>query len=228
VRTLGALYVDKSIRLTGSCAFCGHDHDFDTPVDTPISKPGASSSGKSGGGGMVLCDSYHLSAGHLPGVTTTGDEVKTQGSADVKGYPLPVDQDPGNPFYSLSETLSMPQGELDRLLSKADHKSISNPLNGITYIDGDAMINSNLVGEGLIYVTGDLQGSGNFVYKGLIYVEGDVKLTGSPWILGSMIVRGTTDFNFSAGNAAILYSSEALSNALDSVMPAIVLSWQDM
>ena len=227
VRTLGALYVDKAIRLTGSCAFCGHDHDYDTPVGTLISKPGAASTGKSGGG-VVLCDTYHLSSGHLPGVTTTGDDVKAQGSADVKGYPLPVDQDPNNPFYSLSETLGMPQGEVDRLLSKADHKTLANPLNGITFIKGDAMINSNLVGEGLLYVTGDLQGAGNFVYKGLIYVEGDVKLTGSPWILGSMIVRGTTDFNFSAGNAAILYSSEALTRAIDSVMPVVMLSWQDM
>ena len=114
------------------------------------------------------------------------------------------------------------------MLTGADQNKITDPLDGITYIQGDAMINSNLTGEGLIYVTGDLQGSGNFDYKGLIYVEGDVKLTGSPWILGSMIVRGTTDFNFSAGNAAILYSSEALMRALDSSMPVIMLSWQDM
>ena len=234
VRTLGALYVDKAIRLTGSCAFCGHDHDYTTPVGTPVSKPGATTSGSSGSGsggsgsGMVLCDTYHKSAGHLPGVTTTGDDVNTQGSADIKGYPLPVDQDPGNPFYSLSQTLGMPQHDVDRILDGADNRSLVNPLDGITYIEGDAMINSNLTGEGLIYVTGDLQGSGNFVYKGLIYVEGDLKLTGSPWILGSMIVRGTTDFNFSAGNAAILYSSEALMKAVDAAMPVIMLSWRDM
>ncbi len=227
VRTLGALYVDKAIKLTGSCAFCGHDHDYDTPVGTLISKPGASSSGKSGGG-VVLCDTYHLSAGHLPGVTTTGDDVKAQGSADIKGYPLPVDQSPTNPFYSLSETLGLPQQEVNRLLTRADHNKIVDPLDGITFIAGDAVINSNLTGEGLLYITGDLHAAGNFIYKGLIYVEGDVHLTGSPWILGSMIVRGTSDFNFSAGNAAILYSSEALSRALDSVMPVVMLSWQDM
>ena len=232
VRTLGALYVDKAIRLTGSCAFCGHDHDIDTPVGTVITKPGAASGGSSGkggsGAGMVLCDSYHLASGHLPGVTTTGDDVKTQGSADVKGYPIPVNQSPSNPFYSLSQTIGMPQDGVDRLLQGADNKSIKSPLNGITYINGNATINSNLTGEGLLYVTGDLHAAGNFVYKGLIYVEGDVHLTGSPWILGSMIVRGTSDFNFSAGNAAILYSSEALMRALDNSMPVIMLSWQDM
>jgi hypothetical protein len=62
----------------------------------------------------------------------------------------------------------------------------------------------------------------------LIYVEGDVKLTGTPWILGSVIVRGTSAFNFSAGTSGVLYSSEALIRALDSSMPAIILSWQDM
>ena len=122
----------------------------------------------------------------------------------------------------------MPQDGVDCLLQGADNKSINSPLNGITYINGNATINSNLTGEGLLYVTGDLHAAGNFVYKGLIYVEGDVHLTGSPWILGSMIVRGTSDFNFSAGNAAILYSSEALMRALDNSMPVIMLSWQDM
>ena len=140
VRTLGALYVDRAIRLTGSCAFCGHDHDYGTPVGTPISKPGAAAAGKSGGG-MIICDAYHLSSGHLPGVTTTGDEVKTQGSADIHGYPLPVDQDPSNPFYSLSETLGLPQPDVDRMLTRADQNKITDPLDGITYIQGDAMIN---------------------------------------------------------------------------------------
>lgn len=177
---------------------------------------------------MILCDTYHLSSGHLPGVTSTGDEIKTQGSADIKGYPTPVDNSPGNPFYSLTETLGLPQSDVNRILAGADNTKIVSPLDGITYIVGNAKINSNLAGEGLLYVTGDLHASGNFVYKGLIYVEGDVHLTGSPWILGSMIVRGTSDFNFSAGNAAILYSSEAITRALDASMPAIMLSWQDM
>ena len=140
----------------------------------------------------------------------------------------PVDQSPSNPFYSLGETIGLPQQDVNRLLAGADNNKIVSPLNGITYIEGDATINSNLTGEGLIYITGDLHAAGNFVYKGLIYVEGDVHFTGSPWILGSMIVRGTSDFNFSAGNAAILYSSEALMKALDRVMPVIMLSWQDM
>ncbi|MBU8922424.1 MAG: pilus assembly PilX N-terminal domain-containing protein [Bacteroidales bacterium] len=212
VRTLGALYVDKAVKLTGNCAFCGYNHDMTTPVYT---QPNA-------------CVPFHLASGNLPGVTSTGDDVKTQGSADILGNPIPIDDAATNPFYSLNETLGLTVAEVNKLLANADNTSIVDPLNGITYINGDAKVTSNLTGEGLLYVRGDLQAAGSFVYKGLIYVEGDVHFTGSPWVLGSMVVRGTSDFNFSSGNAAVLYSSEALSQALGSAMPCLVLSWREM
>jgi hypothetical protein len=154
--------------------------------------------------------------------------VIVQGSSDVRGDPIPIDNAATNPFYSLAEVLGMSVKEVQKLFSKPDNTSIVDPLNGITYIIGDATINSNLVGEGLIYITGDLYAAGNFIFKGLIYVEGDVHITGTPWILGSLVVRGTSDFNFSSGNSAVLYSSEALSRALNSSMPALVLSWREM
>ena len=87
---------------------------------------------------------------------------------------------------------------------------------------------AGLVGKGLLYVKGDLKAAGDFTYTGLIYVEGDVFMSGEPWILGSMIIRGTSDFNFSSGNAAILYSQEAIQQALKDAMPTIVLSWREM
>jgi hypothetical protein len=211
-RTLGALYVDKAVRLTGNCAFCGHNHDLNTPAWT---RPNA-------------CNAYHLPTGNLPGVTSTGDQVKTQGSADVAGDPQPIDDDPGNPFYSLAEVLGLSDAETNKILANADHTSFTSPLDGVTYIQGDAKLNSNLVGKGLIYITGDFHAAGSFVYQGLIYVEGDVHFTGTPWILGSMIVRGTSDFNFSSGNAAVLYSKDAITNALSGMMPAMVLSWREM
>jgi hypothetical protein len=215
VRSLGALFVDKSVRLTGNSAFCGFDHDINTP---PGTKPDQWST----------CAGFHLSGGHLPGVTATGDQIKTQGSADVRGEPVPINNAATNPFYSLDEVLGLSQIETNKLLERADNNNIVQPLNGITYINGDATINSNLTGEGLVYITGDLQAAGSFIFKGLIYVEGDVHFTGSPWILGSMIVRGTSDFNFSSGNAAILYSSEALAMAVNRAMPSLVLSWREM
>jgi hypothetical protein len=211
-RTLGALYIDKACRLTGDCDFCGYNHDVTIPPGTRPNK----------------CKSYHLASGNLPGVTTTGDIVQTKGSANVAGVPNPIDDDPGNPFYSLSEVLGLSNAEVAQILANADHTSITNPLDGVTYIQGDATINSNIVGKGLIYITGDLSSSGGFIYQGLIYVEGDVKITGTPWILGSIVVRGTSDFNFSAGNAAVLYSKDAITQALSGVMPCMVLSWREM
>jgi hypothetical protein len=211
-RTLGALYVDKAVKLTGNCDFCGHNHDLNTPVGT---KPNG-------------CVAWHLPSGNLPGVTSTGDVVKTKGSANVVGDPQPIDDDAGNPFYTLAEVLGLSNAEVVSILARADNTSIVAPLDGITYIQGDANINSNLVGEGLLYVTGDLHAAGSFIFTGLIYVEGDVHFTGTPWILGSMIVRGTSDFNFSAGNSAVLYSKDAITNVLSGIMPCIVLSWREM
>ncbi|MBN2184212.1 MAG: pilus assembly PilX N-terminal domain-containing protein [Candidatus Krumholzibacteriota bacterium] len=211
-RTLGALYVDRAVRLTGNSGFCGYNHSISIP---PGTKPGATGQG------------YHLLSGNLPGVTSTGNQVKTQGSVDVTGYPAPIDNSPTNPFYSLSEVLGISDAELNSILADADNVAITNPLNGITYIIGNANIATNLTGEGLLYVTGDLKAAGSFTYYGLIYVEGDVKFSGTPWILGSMIVRGTSDFNFSSGNAAVLYSQEAISQALASTMPVIMLSWKE-
>ncbi len=211
-RTLGALYVDKAVKLTGNCAFCGHNHDLNTP-------PGTRPNG---------CVAWHLSSANLPGVTSTGDVVKTQGSADILGDPQPIDDDAGNPFYTLAEVLGLTNAETASILARADNTSIVAPLDGITYIQGDASINSSLVGEGLLYVTGDLKASGSFIYTGLIYVEGDVSFTGTPWVLGSMIVRGTSNFNFSAGNAGVLYSKDAITNVLSGIMPCIVLSWREM
>lgn len=211
-RTLGALYCDKAIRLTGNCDFCGYNHDINTP---PGTKPNA-------------CNAWHLASGHLPGVVTTGDDVKTQGSANVAGNPQPIDMSPTNPFYSLPEVLGLSDAEAASFLANPDHTSLANPMDGITVISGDANVNSNLVGKGLLYIKGDLKGAGSFTYTGLIYVEGDVKLTGTPWILGSVIVRGTSDWNFSAGNAACLYSKDAITNALSGAMPCMVLSWREM
>ncbi|HSG27602.1 MAG TPA: pilus assembly PilX N-terminal domain-containing protein [Candidatus Krumholzibacterium sp.] len=211
-RTLGALYVDKAVKLTGNCAFCGHNHSIDTPVWT---QPNA-------------CVAWHLASGNLPGVTSTGDVVQTQGSADVLGDPIPIDDAATNPFYSLAEVLGLPDSDVNRMIANADQTSITDPLDGITFINGDAKITSNLTGEGLLYIKGDLQAAGSFIFRGLIYVEGDVHFTGSPWILGSMIVRGTSDFNFSSGNAAVLYSKDAITQALSSAMPCIVLSWREM
>ena len=93
-RTLGALYCDKAVRLTGNCAFCGYNHSINTPAGT---KPNA-------------CIPFHLSSAHLPGVTTTGDNVQVQGSAGIAGQPQPIDKSVTNPWYSLADVLGTHPG----------------------------------------------------------------------------------------------------------------------
>jgi len=211
-RTMGALFVDKAIDITGSAAMCGFNHDIATPV-------GSTPNG---------CFVWHLGGDDLPAVTTTGDSVLNSGSADLVGSPDSTDTSPTNPFYSLAQALGVTDYQLGRILDNATNTTIVEPLNGITYIQGNATVNSNLTGEGLLYVTGDLDGSGGFEYTGMVYVEGDLKFTGNPWILGTMIVKGTTDFNFSAGSSALLYSEEAVQNAIRIYLPMLRLSWREM
>jgi hypothetical protein len=212
-RTLGAIYTDKAIQINGNPAICGHNHDVSVPTGT---KPNS-------------CFAWHLGTGHLPGITTTGGEVDISGAAaDVVGDPAPTDTSSTNPFFTLAEVLGISVSELNQILANADHTSITNPLDGITYINGDVNINSNTVGTGLIYVTGDLRANGSLNYRGLIYVEGDLDLTGTPWILGSVIVKGTSDYNFSAGNAGILYSKDAIKTYVGQSMPVMILSWREL
>jgi hypothetical protein len=212
-RTMAALYIDKAIRITGNPGICGYNHDADTPNGT---KPNG-------------CFAYHEATGHLSGVATTGDDIDIQGgAADVEGDPTPTDSSSTNPFYTLAELLGLSQDELNQILASADNTSFVNPLDGVTYIDGDAQINSNTTGSGLVYCTGDVTINGTFDFEGLIYVEGDVTIVGTCWVLGAIVVRGVTDYNTSAGNAAILYSADAISNNLSKYFPVVVLSWREL
>ncbi|MEJ2721249.1 MAG: pilus assembly PilX N-terminal domain-containing protein [bacterium] len=212
-RTMGALYIDKAITIAGNPGVCGHNHSINTPVGT---KPFA-------------CYGWHEATGHLPGIATTGDIVDIQGgAADVTGDPTPADTSSTNPFYAAHELLGLSLPDFNQMLANADNTSFVDPLDGITYLQGNALLNSNVAGTGLIYCTGDMTINGTLSYKGLIYVEGDVKINGDCWVLGSVVVRGVSDFSSSAGNAGILYSSEAISQYIGRYMPMIVLSWREL
>ncbi len=212
-RTMAALYIDKAIRITGNPGVCGYNHDLNATVGT---RPNA-------------CFAWHEAQGHLSGIATTGDDIDIQGgAADVQGDPTPTDSSSTNPFYTLAELLGISQDDLKQILANADNTSVVDPLNGITYLTGNATINANTVGNGLVYCTGDLTVNGTFEFKGLIYVEGDVMITGTFWALGAIVVKGETDYNTNAGNAGILYSAEAISTYLGQYMPMLVLSWREL
>lgn len=212
-RAMGALYSDKAVEISGNAAFCGWNHDMTMPQGT---RPNA-------------CFAYHLGDGHLPGVTTTGDNVNTKGNShDIEGSPAVTDTDPANPWYTLAEMLGLTQQAVDEILANADNTSIVNPLDGVTYINGDVTINADITGTGLVYITGDANINGGFQYVGLIYIEGDLQFTGNPDIMGSICVKGTADYKFTAGSAGILFSAEAIEQALAQLAPPIVLSWRDL
>jgi hypothetical protein len=210
-KTKGAFYTDKASTVSGSSVFCGYNHDINMPVGTVLN----------------ACYAYHLGNGNMAGVATTGDIVDQKGANKTDGQPV-TDTSVDNLWYSLSEALGVTQSQVDDLLANADNTTIVNPLDGITYIQGDAKVNAQIVGHGLLYVTGNLTINGGFQYAGMIYVEGDCKVVGTPWILGTVMVKGTSDFQFSAGNCGILYSEDAVQQYVGGMMPMVTLAWREM
>lgn len=212
---LGALSSDRGVDVRGAVSICGHDHRADTPVGTDLTNGPCS-------------PAWDQPTGHRPAITTTGDDIDRRGASDLNGSPVVTDTSSTNPFYSLAQCLGVTQDVIDQVLANPDHTSdTDNPLDGITYIQGNARL-QDVGGTGLLYVTGNLDISGNFVYKGLIYVEGNIRIIGTPWILGGVMVRGSTTYAFSGGSPAILYSSEMIRLALETSFKYVVLSWKEM
>lgn len=211
-KTKGALYTDKATTVSGSSVFCGYNHDIDTPSGTVLN----------------ACYAYHeASGGHMAGIATTGDVVDQKGGNKTDGQPV-TDTDATNLWYTLAEALGVTQSQVDDLLANADHTSIVDDLDGVTYIQGDAKLNSQVVGHGLLYVTGDVIINGGFQYWGMIYCEGDCKIVGTPWILGTVMVKGSADFQFNAGNCGILFSEEAIQQYVGGLFPMTTLAWREM
>ena len=192
------------MNFSGNVDVCGLNHRGDTPVGTK---------------GPSNCDDWETGASNLPGAWST-TTITTGGSSTMSGAPP---TSPGNAqFYAGPwETFSMGQSEFFSWVG-APLSSEPSPPKGIFYLDnnsttldqsGDFAYHGG-DGEGLLYVDGDLAVNAGFNFKGVIYVEGDLKINGSCWILGALIVRGKTEVKIANGNATVLYSAEAIQNAL--------------
>lgn len=218
---LAAITSDGPVDIRGNVKICGQNHDFDTPAGTHLeTKPPCSP-------GNDEAD------GHLPAVTTTGDEITTSGSSSLLGFPTATDSTSSNPFYTLAQALGVTEAVVADVLADADHHSATegSPLDGVTYVNGDATgaeSFTDLEGSGLLYVTGSLDISGNFIWRGLIYVEGDLTVDGNPWILGGIIVRGRSEATKTTGTSSFLYSREALLRTLEGLFPYTILSWKEI
>jgi hypothetical protein len=230
VNAKAALLSDGPVDLKGNVGVCGHNHDLLTEVYSDIPSDCRD---------YVACTHQNNSttcvpAGCLCGTMTTGDIIDSGHSTNLFGSPA-TNTDSTNTFYTLAQTLGITQAEVDEILAQADWHSANDadPLDGITYIDGDASDAekfNNVDGSGLLYVTGDLEITGNFTWKGLIYVEGDLGIKGTAWILGAIVVKGDTyaeAVNFGAGTPTVLYSSDALDFYLKQNLKYVKIAWKE-
>lgn len=225
VNARAALFCDRGVNVRGNVEICGHDHSFLTPIDTTIPACLAHEYCS----GRTNC----IMTGCVPGIMTTGDDVDRRGSTDTQGSPTPIDTSSANQFMTLAETLGLTQAETDEILANADYHSShdADPLEGITYFIGDATgaeTFNNVTGAGLLYVTGNLDCTGNLTWKGLVYIEGDFKITGTPWVLGAVVVRGVSDYGFSGGDPAVLFSSEAIEYYIRQHLKYIKIGWKEL
>ena len=218
------LLCDKGVDVRGNVTICGHNHSISTPQYTDLPE----------------CTDYELcsdrtnclSAGCLPGIMTTGDIIDKRGSTDLAGYPTPEDSASSNQFLTLAQTLGLTQAELEEVLAQANYHDVgvASPQDGITYVDnpgGEAKW-TNGTGSGLLYIKGSFKAAGNFIWRGLVYVEGDFKMTGTVWVLGAVVVRGESEWAFSGGNPAILYSRDAISYYLSQHLGYKRIGWKEI
>jgi Tfp pilus assembly protein PilX len=205
--TQAAVAAKVGIAFKGNAKVCGHNHLASTPAGTE--PPGCNL-----GIGTWWAPGAHADC--LPGGWSEST-ITEQGSPDVIGEPTDVAPNQSGFYGGPWDALGLSQPEFWAWIGYPT-SSPPSPPQGIVHLDsnsipqdqsGDYSYNGGN-GEGLLYVDGDLHINGNFNYRGLIYIEGDLKLNGNAWILGGLIVRGTTTVNVANGSAVVLYSADAI------------------
>ena len=193
-----------------------------------------------------------VSSGHLPGIYTVTGTVTTDGKADIFGgnETAPAGDatrhwkvEGGTGYAGPAQALGVDQDTFDAILSKANvteadmdgNGKLDAPPKGLIYIDnanGDTLvINESIEGWGSMYITGDADFQ-RLEFKGLIYVEGDVTVREKFWLLGSMIIKGTTTTNFVDDvlfRGTFLYSEAAIDYYVtEAVRYHRILSWKEV
>lgn len=212
----GALSANVNVQFSGNSDVCGYNHSADTPENTK---------------GPGQCGGWELGSGDLPGAWSSGT-ISNGGSSFQNGVPPCLPAQTG--FYAGPwEALGMTQVEYVGWLGSPKRTEPSPP-RGLIYLDNNDIAQDQSgsfayhggAGEGLLYVDGDLAINGGFTYHGLIYIEGDLKINGTCWVLGGIIVRGKTTIKIANGNCTILYSADAITQAITKYGGQVVtLSW---
>ena len=179
------------------------------------------------------CQAWETGSGDLAGAWSSGG-ITNGGSSQQSGVPPTTENQVG--FYRGPwEAVGMTEAEFFAWVGTPTN-AVPNPANGIYYLDNDGIAQNksgsyhldSITGEGLLYVDGDVTINAGFSFRGLIYIEGDLKINGNAWILGGLIVEGRGPVKFANGTATVLYSSDAITQALTkNGGKYVTLSWRE-
>ena len=106
----------------------------------------------------------------------------------------------------------------------------------VAYAEGDVHLSGGATGAGILIVDGDLRISGGFERVGLLIVRGRVTMTGGGGgkrvvggvLIGEEIVSDVSESEVTVtGTVDLLYSSEAIALASQSLVMMSVLSWNE-
>jgi hypothetical protein len=209
------IYVVTSTGTAGTGLRTVRAEIYAKPVTAYQNVPGTQADG--------ACAPYHVTNfDDKTGIWSTSTIDAGGGASTVTGDPDDLMENmttgPGtgpNGFYAGPwEVLGMTQAEFFSWLGSPITSTPTSPADGNYYIDDISHIPNS--GSGFLYIDGDVSFNGGFQWTGVIYVKGDVKkVNGHTWILGAMIVEGEVDMKVN-GTADILYSADAISQALSS------------
>lgn len=220
-----ALAAKVDIQFSGNIKICGHDHRGDTPslTEPPVCD---------GGIGNWWATSAHGTC--YPGGWSEGTVIM-QGAPIVIGEPAWKAENQTGFYNGPWDALGMSQADFFSWVGTAQSPPPGMP-QGIVYLDNNGTYqdqSGNFIftggdGEGFLYCDGDLQLNGNLTYRGLIYCEGDMQVNGNAWILGGIVCRGKTVVKVANGSAVLLYSGEAIQQAISKYGANIrLLSWRE-
>jgi len=221
VNVKGAFAANQPINFLGNGNVCGMNHLATTPTGTSV----------------PACAAYEIGglAQALPG-GWSDSTISSGGSSHIQGNP-PMSGSNLNMFYSGPwDMFGMGQSEYYSWLGGSTNVE-PNPPNGIIYLDNNTTTQDatgNYAyhggdGEGFMYVDGDMHINGNFTYRGLIYVEGQLDINGTCWILGGLVCKGKTLIGIANGTLTVLYSGDAISQALAKYGGQFVtLAWREV
>jgi hypothetical protein len=114
--------------------------------------------------------------------------------------------------------------------------SMPSDMNGLIYVDNDntkqnqsTSVNiSGGSGSGVLYIDGNFYVNGNLTYRGLIYAEKQIQVQGKIWVLGAIVSREGIQIQTTGNGSAILYSSEAIAQAVGGTGASLIrLAWHE-